>query len=481
MKNETKKYCQYFIRSNLKFIVMETILLFIAMPFAILNTKELDIEYTFGRGNLIRVFGINTTFCAIVLAILIPMVVYRFLYKRKSCDLYFSLPIKRKQLFSLQYCLGFLMAIIPFTLNFILALIVFYMKNTVTIENSIFPYFILVYIIIFTLYSLISLVLVKCNNMLDAVLVSIGIVIVPIILFITAQLFLTLQMDNIFVTQSGSFNEIFDISLMFTYITPIICIFYYVSEYLLTVQSHSISMIIIPMLYWFMVGSVFLYASRKAFLERKEEDSEQRTKSFLTYPINLVLGIIALTLGTFRSDVMSSDMIVSIVIIFVIYVVVIFIWKRRIQLRVKEIASFILLYAVVISFSIVFQNTKGFGVISEVPNEEGIKKVKVSLNIDNYFEEDYVTNQFVNDNSLDTNFINHAITYDDKDKIHSIVKIQKDLISIGRAEDIYSTEASIVISYDMKNGQELYRYYNIYNSNGYDKLLDVYDILSKFN
>lgn len=478
MKNETKNYCRYFIKRHTKLILLISTLLFLTLPFLAFTKGGIRL-FSYSSQETIDLMGFASTlsFCAFVLAAIIPNIVFKFLHKRNSCDLYFALPMNRKTLFSLQYILGLGMALIPLTLNVILVLVIILVRYAGLLGIDLLIYIMLVYILFFALYSIITLLIIKCNNTLDAILATIGVIFLPMILLLTLRIFLNMQVNAIYVSVNTSFQEVFDISILFRYISPITCSKYFAS-YLDSRVVLSLSEYILPLCYWFILGFVSLYFARKTFIQKKEEDVEQRTISLLIYPLMILIIMISLIIITFDMQMEMSDRITSTLVILVVYMISNFIWRRKIQFKIKELLMFGAIYGAVFGFTLAFQSTTGFGLLSEIPNQSEIDKVDILINSDNeytsitYDEEEIDLFQY---------YVNKQIPIYEKELIKDIVNIQKSCIEIGNnmSTTVYSSE-SIEFTYHMMDGSIQNRYYSIYNEKGNRVMEEAVDILSVF-
>ena len=118
MNRNTKSYVQYFFKSNRRLLILMCVGLFIIMPFAIINSASGEVEIdNSSLPGCIFVFSLIGTF---LVAGIMPMFTWRFLYKKTSCNMYLSLPITRKKFFVVQYLLGAVFGLIPLYLNFVI-------------------------------------------------------------------------------------------------------------------------------------------------------------------------------------------------------------------------------------------------------------------------------------------------------------------------------------------------------------------------
>ncbi|MDD4799035.1 MAG: DUF6449 domain-containing protein [Clostridia bacterium] len=125
------------MKKNLWMTTLSTLAYFFALPVAAAvyvqsssyiwnDTSSWTLENKIDRVSSFFTTG-NTILCVLVIigAFVASSFAFYYLHKRKPVDFYHSLPLKRDQLFNINYLAGAGAFLLPFTINFFIALIIF--------------------------------------------------------------------------------------------------------------------------------------------------------------------------------------------------------------------------------------------------------------------------------------------------------------------------------------------------------------------
>ena len=384
-------YLKYQVKSNRRTLIMLTAVLFLMIPFYLFITKEQFDSYYAGdqSSNALKALIECSTVCGFILAFVVPIYQFRFLYKKQMNDLYLSLPMKRSKLFLVQYLYGLAAWIIPLIINFLLGYLVVWFCtdiNAISISTLRYEVWLMFLILLITLtvqYTVVTFFSIKCNHMLDSILINGLYVILPVLFYGALNTFLgnqTAELLEIRAWDSFAFQtEIIKfLSLPMYYLTSVL---YSLETTLLVngvaVQLQFTSMSFGILMYWILLGLGIFYLSRKAFIQKKEELCEQRTEVWMTYPFIILSGTFLLILVAINSD--WSQMLIAMVFIFIAYCGILFFSQRKIKLKIKDMIIFIALFGVAYGAGFVFQNTSGFGLVEEYPSATKVEYANVSM------------------------------------------------------------------------------------------------------
>lgn len=129
------------LRRHLWSIALTSVGLFFAMPvYAAINISIIYTEYLNGilkENVLARVFSRNVTgegnfmlfAITLVLAVIIALNGFSYLFARDKVDLYHSLPVKRRTLFAINYISGIITYAVPYIIFMIIMLVIGYAKG----------------------------------------------------------------------------------------------------------------------------------------------------------------------------------------------------------------------------------------------------------------------------------------------------------------------------------------------------------------
>lgn len=468
LTNEMKQYARYLLKSNKRLCTILWVTLFAVIPFLMI---VLEMSIT-GVGGII----FFTEFCGYALACLTPIFLFRFIYQKRSSDLYLSLPIKRKQLFFVTYFTGFFTILIPVLINLCISVLLIYMFREGYPEGQYISSIITPAIIMFILYAIVTWVVQQCNNLLDGIFVSGCYMFIPLLCIGAVAIFLSNQYNSFMIGNGSFWNEISYID----YFPRFISIVYY----LITIpRASSFIMFQINwqiLAYWFIISIICIWFACKSFEQRRQEDSEQRTTVWWTYP--LIIGVLTfcLILMIVNTSMSSLTIIVTSIAVFVLYICMICFSKRKIQITLRSVLLFGVLFISTFSFSFIFQETKGFHIVKEVPSVSNISKVEISI-----------YNGYYNDSGKQETL---KIKYHDKsgkekmvelNDLFAVVNKEKQIEDIVNMQKVYKDEydnnrefndyTNVSFNYTLKNGRTIYRDYNV------DKDTVIKDIEALFN
>ena len=169
-----KKMFLYYIKRRLLSVLI-LLALFSVATIILLAQAEFVTYETLDNGNVNPVPGVTNMFLYLsimlsVLVTIIPIFEFIFKMKRRSVDLYYSLPIKRIKLYLIKYLIGLVEILIIFIPQWLIAFI-----WTASVLNQYLMYYYWFYLLVaFALgvgmYTTLSLFFTMANNLLDGVL-----------------------------------------------------------------------------------------------------------------------------------------------------------------------------------------------------------------------------------------------------------------------------------------------------------------------
>lgn len=465
MMSEWKAYLKYYIKSNRRLIILVLIILFLMMPFFTFNHIS-PIISKYSLFNKFTTLGAMTYICGCVLSYLVPIFNYRYLYKKSSHELYYSLPITRQKLFRYTFLSGLLVMYVPLIINYaigqmILVLLPKYDENLYAMAPVIFLLgFCVLLLIQYTIFTFLS---VKCNNLIDSIIVNGAYVIMPVVVLIAVYTFFNHQITAI-IGEVGAFaNEFLNIELLQQLLSlPMMIISYFV--HCLTsfgTRSNAFQMYVHNfswwlVLYWGIIGFVCYWFAQKAFIQRKVEDAQQRTTTLFAYPV--IITVVTFSLVLFVMNVDGSVLLPSIIIL-AFYFCMIFFSNRKIHVRLLHVLVFGIIYCSTLALSFVFTQSSGFGFVREFPLTENMQNVKIQVTIPQYFEEsiDYPIYEAEDKKREIEEFNMYGVG---KDAAQEAMQIQE-TCSKQKENSQYDQAYYIRFTYTMKNKKIIYREYYI--------------------
>ena len=392
-----------------------------------------------------------------------------FLQKKKSTNLYFSLPIKKESLFITTSLFSLFATIIPVVIDFTIAIVLTNNIGNRFFDTSFGSLILTVFqIIIYMLVTqgLTTCITLLCQNTFDSFVVNVAYVLAPCLLFLGLLINASICAESIMIGQ-GNYASIIEnliYYLSFPY-TGFYQVFY-------TIQNNDI-ISFIPTLYWFIIMVISYVLSYRLFIKRRAEMSENHTQSLFMYPLLIVIVTFSLILTVFNlsnNDFSDTFLIMTLAFIFVVYLIMYYVSVRKVYFNWKIPAVFILLLAGSLGFTQIYQSTQGFGTLSEYPSEEYDGKLILVTNF-----------------SKNVKFENSEINYMTLDSRNGntrqlIIQFQKEILKSGMiSKDFYSDEyACISLFYSKeKNNDSVNRHYYIVDQENINKYLKMYENLLK--
>lgn len=463
LTNEMKHYARYLLKSNKRLCAILWITLFVVIPFLMIVMETgIDIIIFF------------TEFCGYSLACLTPIFLFRFMYRKRCSDLYFSLPIKRRQFFFVTYITGFITILIPVLINLIISTGFSLMFRNEFTNRYYVSNFIFVCAAMFILYAIITWIVQYCNNLLDGICVSVGYIIIPLLFIGAMAVFFNNQYSGFMIGGGSYWSEIPGYNL----IPNMVSILWLIVSSSIFGYPEVFNMNWVMMTYWMIVAIICIWFACKSFEQRRQEDSEQRTSAWWTYP--LIIGVLTfcLILMIVNANMSSLTILVTSISVFVLYICMISFSRRKIQLTLRSFLLFGILFISTFSFSFIFKETRGFNLVKELPKVSAIANVNINI-----YYRDY------DDNGIPKNL---KVKYKEKDGKEKTVKInnlnaltynEKEIENIVRMQEVYMKEKDdkvrayngtyVTLRYTLKNGLVINRDYYINNETAIEDIESI--------
>ena len=351
-----KNYFKWLVKSRKVSILFFTL---ICIAFQLISFTTYNPEYP------LETFSISTNIggmLSVFLTISIPVLLFSYIHRKSSADMYLALPVSRKEQLITTVALTWLMAYGSFFLGTVLVWVV-KLNCAVRIRT-------LVYIQLFSAYSFLVLILlssavyVLANSVFDGIVMIAAYSILPAVVMLTVVTFIYSMIAGNFVP-SDSF--IYRIGALLSPVT----LFFNNLEFLIdpegsTAEHFEYSYVVLQLVY----GLLSLVILRHHFINRKAERTDQISDEALSYPfiINAYLILILLSLAWSAVSDSMKGLEFFYLLLFFIYIVASFVYKRTLKISWKPVAFFFFASALTIAFAEVGWKTEGFG-LSRLPYE----------------------------------------------------------------------------------------------------------------
>lgn len=176
-----RNYFKYEFKKNLPFIIIASVI-FVTILAIYLLTSDFVFsrqEYINGKptGNMINIarnspIGMITTF-AYILVFVVIIKNFNFKMKKTAVDVYYQLPIKKRNMYLVKYLEGILEIIITFSACILLSFIILAIRTNIFEMKYLFFYYLLEIPYIIIMYTIVTFVFIKGNTIIDG-LVNVG-------------------------------------------------------------------------------------------------------------------------------------------------------------------------------------------------------------------------------------------------------------------------------------------------------------------
>lgn len=469
-----KSYARHYIASHKRlFVILMVVLYLMMIPdflpsqiiLAILSMFLENWMYN-NDGSILYVCMI----CIVVLAFLLPLYQFRFMMKRDSCDLYMSLPIKRSRLFYVHYVIGAIVLVLSTSIFvfFSLVLNIHYPMSSF-IHFQMLAFMIGIEILGVALYTFYCWLMMKCNGLLDAIMVGLTYTILPLLAVLAIRIFAGRIYDMILLSSTWELANVTDfIWGIGNFISPVWAMRSLVTFMLqgsrMFISGYTISFYVwLSVIYWSLMALVLYRIARTSFVNRKGENSERKTDSFMTYPalIPLIMFMLLLYFGT-------ENIVISL-ILFVLYLCMCFFAQRKIKFTIGMIVRYVAIFACVAGLTKVLVQTHVFNTVYEIPPVETIAYIDMQII---HTESEIVTDEhesYYNQTLYEQYKLPKA--YSDEKSIKTITNGIELLLDYANKEEeryYFEQEYGVQIYYEIKKegrtmNERVSRYYYIVN------------------
>ena len=361
MNSMNFKYLKYLFKQNKKLLVLLNIIL--AVIICVIQTTLVNGFGVLGDARVSYTM-ISSATLGMMISIIVPLFMMKMLYTKKSCDFYYALPMKKKDLFITHVIFGLFVTMLPLILYYGIGMWISYSGiSSFEIEFTkihVVKALFVILVHMFAMQSLINFVSVRCNNVIDALMIIFAYLVIPFVLFITLNTYLS-DLVNQFTVGMGTYFDFDFIIENIIYFISVPCAIVFELSHVMSMEPMTMKMI-----YWIVLAIVMLAFSFRYFIKREAEESEGITKFYLGYPLIIVASVLCVLL--FGLALGFHKVIVGIMSILA-YVILIFIWKRKIYVNIKIVGIYVLLVAICATLQYSFIQTKGFYSIHEVPKQ----------------------------------------------------------------------------------------------------------------
>lgn len=171
-----KKTFTYFFKKDYIVWILLSVIIFISGPFLtfFVSANQLALYY----GQLLTPF-VSILISALACALIIPLYMNSYIYKKNQIDVIYALPVSRKTYTISNYLNGLTYLMSSFILNFLLAILIVFIKEPRIHTGPLFIIFAIDLLAIFMVYTIVFYVTFKANTLVDALVGTLMVLFVP--------------------------------------------------------------------------------------------------------------------------------------------------------------------------------------------------------------------------------------------------------------------------------------------------------------
>lgn len=427
-----KHFLKYLIKSNKTLNIFLIILNLIFSSWFFFGASYND--YVSSNNGVVTALCISY-FLIVLECIILPIIELSFINNRKRIDIYYTLPIKHEKL----VITTILEIIFKIVLMHIITIIPVLIANAFNVNILMFIiYIFLTLIVVGALVLFTSALCLKTNSSLDAILVTLGYIFIPIMFYLVVNQF---EFNHIFGKSLDLYHIIEKMMLPFL----IIDISYNNVAYMFNIFNFEIIDWIIIIL----MGIFGYILIRYELRYRKAERAEELSNNILTYPLVISTITLLLILLVLFSNIKVMPKILFIMLIYAAYAIMNFIYQRRIIFTKKSAILFGITIVCALSISYIANITEGFGINYSFKDKHGLNNISMSYTFYSYGNKEYSFSiNYIGSKDLDK--LEDYI----KDRQANFVELMKEDHSYDYSNGFSGIFKSLVVNYD--DGDEYY-------------------------
>lgn len=302
-------------------------------------------------------------------AVALPIVHFNFINSKSGVDTYYALPVSRKEIYitTMIYIVGEILIT-----HFISILPILLIDGAYLFELFGFIKFLLMDVIsIIATVCIASAIFMKAYSTLDGVVIVLGYLFTPILLFIS---YCTL-IENTAYGAVVPFNYITYFFYPYMYILAMTSCFEDVYASMMT-NSYFISMLLV-----ILIGAIGFGSIMSDSKKRKAEYAGAISNNFFSYPLIISLLTIAICFLVVFSDLEYQFKFILLSLLFIAYLVINSVYRRHIEVRIKNFILFLAALGIAISINTIAIKTEGFGLREAYMQMDDIKDIYFGIDL----------------------------------------------------------------------------------------------------
>lgn len=280
---------------------------------------------------------------ALLLTYALPILLLAFIHRKRSVDLYLSLPIKRSEQIKTILMFAFCVTSVFYLGAGLMQII---LSGAILLWNVLRILLLgLLSIAIMLIFN--SLLYLIGNNLFDSIVIAGAYTVLPFLLLLSLNAF----SSELLAGYIGGFDLLEDLYIL---LSPAAMLGYNILRLADNLKSADVHIRMLYLILPVIIAGLSAFGLKKEFVERRSERAEQLSDGIFAYPA-IINAYAFLILLMFAAEVVSDsfkDMIVFYLLLLFIYVVAMFIYRREIKFKLRSVMGYII--STVISLALAF-------------------------------------------------------------------------------------------------------------------------------
>lgn len=465
------KYLGFQLKQNKTLMFVFGILFFAVFPLSIITASMRPFTSTIMQVKDPHYIPVFLLVVACVVFLVTPIIIFNFLFSKKSVDTFHALPIRRSDLFLTSLFTSWIITIIPYILNYLIGYSLAYSLTNVIYEIE-HVTLLMHSVIVLCAISSITIFVIMNTGALSEGFIYTGIACLLPIFGLMAFSFFADQFLYGYTNEVGEYLK---------YLSPFVGLYNFANYNNLS----SATNLSILASYWFL-SLVFTTVISVCIYDKKpSEKAEEPFTNNIFFPVVssaftlfLFVSLISVFAPYNSSRLELSYMLVPATISLIVYIILNIIKNRSTKNMLKVLRNFAIISLVSIIMTFAIDLTKGFGYITRMPNKENIDYVVVNSGLQTLFP-------------LQSPYENSTVTFRSPSEIDAILNLHQSILDeyelTQSKPDLYGYYSTYNISYKLKSGATFNRQYYVENEKvakifaTYTEELSVKDTLPLFN
>ena len=357
-----KKYIDYLFK-NRRIAVVFFLILYLGISLSGFMNMYRDLTPLAMYDRVRDALGIGFSM-SMILAYALPVLQFSYVHSKKSVDLFFAMPVSRRDqlLGNILFC--FAVSFGYFVINAVLAYLLG-RGGTIPFDNY------LIYVLAAGIYLLVMIVITSmfyllANNVFDGIVMIGAYSALPLLIWAVKDSFISYTVAGMsttgFDTLSGYFSPLYMISITMDRLYD------HLNKSFMNAGINPV-FAVLPVI----MAVIAAWLLKRHFVDREAERADQVSDQFFAYPfvIHIYAFLILVIFGfSFRENSIATSFLWYVLLLFV-YIVATFVYKRKIEITPKYLIRYGVGVAVTLLLGYAAFATEGFGMARKYTTKEG--------------------------------------------------------------------------------------------------------------